>query len=193
MKRKLLLLLATITLVTMPLVTEAVQTKQWEYAHAENLSNIIEPGKHKIGDKISAGEYKIFAKKETAYIALFKDSDGKEMIKNESFKTQTYLSVSDGQLLELRDCYAVKFDEKNNELKSEKFSADYFEGTFKVGYDIPAGEYTIEGLSTILDSGYWSIQDDKMKLISKELFKKSAVLKVEDGQYLTLSGAIIKK
>ncbi|MCW6660521.1 hypothetical protein NHG25_08520 [Aerococcaceae bacterium NML191292] len=198
MKKKVLALLSLIVLVAFvfPFNALADSSPKWDYKNISKIEGtVIKSGKHKVGTKLEAGEYKLFAKDNFAYFALLGDSNGKDIIANQIFDTQTYVTVRDGQFLELRDCVAVKFNENDKKLmesiKATKFTSVAFGGTFKVGFDIPANEYEVESIDD--DMSYWSIltSSDTHDIDSNEIFEGSSYVTVEDGQYLELRDAKI--
>lgn len=62
----------------------------------------------------------------------------------------------------------------------------YGEGTYKVGADLPAGEYK---LTSVSDDAYWEVKnssDADADIVGNDIFSGSAYVTVYDGQYLTL-------
>lgn len=68
-------------------------------------------GLYKIGSDIPAGEYKVYADKSSKYAApmyrLYSDPNGNDMLAINSFDNESYVNVSDGQYLDLDDCYVI--------------------------------------------------------------------------------------
>ncbi|MGN0677210.1 MAG: dockerin type I domain-containing protein, partial [Ruminococcus sp.] len=65
-------------------------------------------------------------------------------------------------------------------------------GMYKVGVDIPAGEYCVYASEENI-SGYYCVSSDSTgsfeSIVSNEIFQKNSFITVEEGQYLTLTGA----
>lgn len=63
----------------------------------------------------------------------------------------------------------------------------YSDGLYRVGQDMPAGEYKLTATST---SGYWEVRgssDPDADIIGNDFFKGATYVTVTDGQYLKLS------
>lgn len=69
-------------------------------------------------------------------------------------------------------------------------SVSYKEGMYKVGTDIPAGEYCLYADPD--DSGYYSVNADSNgdTIIGNHIFDYNAFVTVSDGQYFKISDAI---
>ena len=95
-------------------------------------------GMYKVGTDIPAGEYYIKADEEkTAYFCLSSDSSGDSILYNGNPKNNYFLTVSDGQYLQVkRGTFTL-----SSEIRPLAYSGDLEEGMYRVGYDIPAGEY----------------------------------------------------
>lgn len=148
------------------------------------------PGKYSIGRDMPAGEY-ILVAADDPYISYFNiahDSSGNidSLIASDIVDTNLYVTVSNGQYLELYGCLA--FHAEN----ALEFNVRY-EGMYKVGKDIPAGQYYIRSISQF--GGYYAISKDSkhtmFSIVENELFEGYRYITVEDGQYLTLSRAEI--
>lgn len=65
-------------------------------------------------------------------------------------------------------------------------SSQYGEGTYKVGVDIPAGEYRLTATS---DNAYWEVTESSAAdadIVGNDVFDGSTYVTVSDGQYLKL-------
>ena len=69
----------------------------------------------------------------------------------------------------------------------------YPEGQYKVGIDIPAGEYIVFASGDT--SGYFAISSDAngKKIIQNDNFEYNSIITVEDGEYFKMSRAYAKK
>lgn len=65
---------------------------------------------------------------------------------------------------------------------------EYPSGQYKVGVDIPAGEYMVIALS---DSGYFCVSSDANgdDIIQNDIFSTTSIITIDDGRYFELSGA----
>lgn len=78
----------------------------------------------------------------------------------------------------------------NESIKNEMIS----DGTYKVGADIPAGEYKLTSTDSL--GGYWEVKESSAadaKIIENDNFHNSTYVTVTDGQYLKLSGCTGQK
>lgn len=76
---------------------------QWCSQNTIDLSR--EGAMYKIGITLSAGEYLLTSTDEWGgYYCIYPDSRQQDIIANDNFENQTYVSVSDGQYLELSRC-----------------------------------------------------------------------------------------
>lgn len=69
-------------------------------------------GMFKVGTHIPAGEYKLDAGTETGYYCIYSNSRHDDIISNDNFDGQNYVTVSDGQYLVLNRCKFVDPPEK---------------------------------------------------------------------------------
>lgn len=182
----------TVTVVTTETTTPAQTTP------AESIVSSYKEGTYKVGSDIAAGEYKVFSDNDIidAYVEVAKDSTSTldSISANALFKTFIYVTVSNGQYLKLRDCYAVPSAD------APKFTPEegvYADGMYKVGADIPEGEYKVKlNEKALLDVGYVEVGRDSTltleSILSNEIFENTTYITVKDGQYLSLRDAIIE-
>lgn len=142
-------------------------------------------GMYKVGSDIPAGEY-LFVITDTSggYVCVSADSNKDDIIENEIVELCWFATVEDGQYLEVRDCAFL-----HAELATLNINADgsFNSGMYRVGIDIPAGEYKLASE----DDGYWCIyksSDLPLDIVSNDLFDSSSYVTVKDGQYLKISG-----
>ncbi|MDU0319002.1 MULTISPECIES: hypothetical protein [unclassified Enterococcus] len=141
-------------------------------------------GNYKIGEKMPAGEYKLTSDGSIAYYKISSDPNGEEIITNGTFNTFGYLSVQDGQYLTLQDIVATPISEVS------PYTGDYKQGTYKVGFDIKAGEYELKADS---NDAYVKISTDANgeDIVSNDTFTNNKFIQITDGQYLTLQACEI--
>lgn len=144
-------------------------------------------GMYKVGSDIPAGEY-LFVITDTSggYVCVSADSNKDDIIENEIVELCWFATVEDGHYLEVRDCAFV-----HAEFATLNINADgsFNSGMYRVGIDIPAGEYKL----TAEDDGYWCIYKNSelpLDIVSNDLFESSAYVTVKEGQYLKTSDCI---
>lgn len=170
---------------------DIAQAKQSKAEGNESSRNdFYSEGMYKVGSDIPAGEYIVFATKTVGgYICVNSDSSGKfdSIVCNENFATFTYITVDDGQYLTVdRGEFASADDYQPNGLMDDGY---YTEGMYKVGRDIPAGEYYVTATKNV--GCYVEVSPNSRHelsdIISNENTKTSLYITVEEGQYLTVT------
>lgn len=144
-------------------------------------------GMYKVGADIPAGEY-LFVITDTSggYVCVSADSNKDDIIENEIVELCWFATVEDGQYLEVRDCAFVHADRATLNINAD---GSFNSGMYRVGIDIPAGEYKL----TAEDDGYWCIYKNSelpLDIVSNDLFESSAYVTVKEGQYLKTSDCI---
>lgn len=150
-------------------------------------------GTYKVGEDIPAGEYYVKCNSYNLYIEVASDSSGdlESIIYNLNTGSGAYITVEDGEYLEINGGDLYELD-KAPDVGPE--NGYYEEGMYKVGEDIPAGEYEVEATSGL---AYIEVSSDSRHqiegIITNDNFENNKYITLEDGQYLTLSnGARIK-
>lgn len=169
------------TKVETELATETVTEKVTEPA-TEKITAYYS-GTYKVGEDIPAGEYCIFSteNKRSGYYSVNADSNGDDIIGNDVFDYNAFVTISDGQYLELNRAKAIPVEEIG-EIETNQ------SGMFRVGIDIPAGEYKIESTKNDMN-GYYSIynsSEPNASIVTNNLFDGQTYVTVSDGQYLSL-------
>lgn len=155
-------------------------------------------GMYKVGQDMPAGEYKLFATDGLAGVSYFeiaKDSSNSldSIIANDNFFSFSYVTVSEGEYFKFTDARAVPADQAE---RSSPVDGRYGSGMYKVGVDIPAGEYKVlpEEDST-LGFGYVEVTKTSRHTLDDILFNDNfedqRYITLENGQYLKLSEAYI--
>lgn len=146
--------------------------------------NSYSEGQYKVGTDIPSGQYILYnISTSKAYYCISSDANGNDIIANNNFKSQNYITVHDGEYLELVRCEAFSVKDK----KEVDTSSGYLtEGHYLVGEDLPAGEYKL----TCTDSakGYYAVCSDDLSddIIANDNFKGDCYVSVSDGQYLEI-------
>lgn len=155
-------------------------------------------GWYAVGIDIPAGEYLLVADEYSeypnAYFGLYEE-DGMEIV-SAMFQNTFYITVKDGQQLDLSWCTAI-------DLTSNEFDNNPFEqsGTFKVGVDFEAGTYRIERCIDgypyyflVFDSfDEYDVYELYTETLDYEINDREEIITVEDGQYLQLENCVIEK
>lgn len=147
-------------------------------------------GMYKVGVDITAGEY-ILLSNSTAYFEITSDSTGTldSIIANDNFTGRSYITVSDGEYLNFKRAKLYTLDTAPTvDTSSGKLTA----GMYKVGVDIPAGEYKIS--STRSDgsalSAYFETSVDSRhqlsSIVTNDNFDGERYITVTTGQYVKL-------
>jgi hypothetical protein len=173
--------------------SESVQGDQKEAKNTEAESiKYIKAGMYKVGKDIPAGEYLIIAEG-MGYYQVTKDSSGSldSIITNDNFSSTRYVTVSDGQYIEIVASKMILA----SEAKPQKPQNDeYADGMYKVGKDIPAGEYKIVSTGGM---AYFEVAKDSSgsldSIVTNDNFEGEKYITVKDGQYLKLVDCKIVK
>ncbi|MHB9150157.1 MAG: hypothetical protein ACYC33_08800 [Thermoleophilia bacterium] len=190
---------ATVANATDTTQTTASATTQSTTSTTEPPSTTTEPepkevgfdaGMYKVGADIPAGEYVLIAGAGSAYFQITKDSSGtlESIVANDNFSNQSIVTLKDGQYITSNDARLVPSAQA---VPAELVDGRLPEGMYRVGFDLPAGEYKV-----IPDgSGYFEIDSNSSHtlegIISNENFDTERYVTVKDGQYLKLSGASV--
>ncbi len=170
---------------------KATKTKTIEPDTKEDIPNFYTDGQYKVGVDIPAGQYIAYPEYYygySGYFAITSDANGDDIISNDNFSGQRYLTVSDGQYLELSSCTAYSVSDK----KAIDSSAGYLdEGQYKAGDDITEGLFIIYANDG--ESAYYCISSDANgdDIIANENFENQAYVYVESGQYLQVSDGLL--
>lgn len=154
----------------------------------------IKSGTYKVGTDIPAGEYIVFAKGYT-YIESSKDSSGalESIIFNDNLSkgANSYVTLKDGEYFKFQDGEMYAVDQAPSVIPEDDV---YTDGMYKIGKDLPAGEYKIT-LSTNSELGYYEVSKSSSHqledIVTNENVQADTYLTVSDGQYLKLQGVTI--
>ena len=146
-------------------------------------------GQFKVGSDLPSGEYIAIGE---GYVELAKDSSGDlgHIIFNDNFKGRRYVEAHDGEYIKLIGAlklYPV------SEMPKLEISLDKIpEGQYKIGADIPAGEYKI----TTEGNGYYAvIKTSRERIFVTNAFmgeSQSRYVTVNDGQYFQIKNSWAK-
>lgn len=146
-------------------------------------------GMYKVGVDIEPGEYFVTNKKGSlAYVEVCSDSSGKfdSIVTNENVSTFFFITVIDGQYLKVKKASFVNAEHAITPAADE--SGNYQEGMYRVGIDIPAGEYKINTRPG--DSIYYEVLTDSSgdfsSIVTNGHSKDPVYITIEAGQYFKL-------
>lgn len=157
----------------------------------------IKSGTYKIGTDIPAGEYLVFSNG-MAYIEGSKDSTGtlESIIFNDNLmnNAHAYVTLNDGIYFKLQDAIMYPVDKAPSIVPENGL---YMDGMYKVGKDIPAGEYKVILEDNIMGMGYYEVSKSSSHqlgdIITNENVQADTYLTVSEGQYLKLQDVSIQK
>ena len=158
--------------------------------------NVIKAGTYKVGSEIEAGTYLVTSDGGLfgSYMELTKDSSGQfdSIISNENFDTHTFIEVKDGEYLKIDDSSMVLVDDTTKISHNGKLE----DGMYRVGIDIPAGEYKVIPVEGSTFGAYLEVTTNARHnfdgIVANESFENPTYITVKDGQYLTLSSCYIE-
>jgi hypothetical protein len=150
----------------------------------------IKAGMYKVGSELPAGEYIIEATGTPAYYQVSSDSSGEfdSIIVNDTFDkgVYAYIIVEDGDYLKVERGRIVASADLT--ITPNKLD-DIPPSTYKVGKDIPAGEYKLTPTS---EAAYWernsNPRDSLYGIIANDMLTESAYVTVRDGEYFKMTG-----
>lgn len=148
---------------------------------------LLEEGNYKVGKDLPAGEYYVKCDSYNLYLAVSSDSSGDldSVIYNLNTHGGVYITVEDGEYLEIQGGKLYKLDDSPDRGAED---GKYKEGMYKVGDDIPAGEYTVkstekQGYIEVSSNSRHKVED----IVANDNFKTDKKVKLSNGQYITLS------
>jgi hypothetical protein len=151
----------------------------------------IRAGMYKIGSELPAGEYIIESTGSIGYYQISSDSSGEidSIIVNDTLErgAYAYIIVQDGDYLQIQSGRMI--DAANLTITPKNLS-DIPPSTYKVGKDIPAGEYKINPTDGM---GYWERGRNPRSsidgIIANDVLSESAYVTVREGEYFKITGA----
>lgn len=150
-------------------------------------------GTYKVGKDIEAGEYFVKCTSYNCYIQVSSDSSGTfdSIIANDNISTHTYVTVRKGEYLTVTGgklALASKVDPQ-----TPNSDGAYGEGMYKVGKDIPAGEYKVVATNNCYIEVSSNSNHTFNSIISNDNIEvgTSTYITVSDGQYLKVNGGKI--
>jgi hypothetical protein len=143
-------------------------------------------GEYIVGQDIPAGEYYVKCTGYNLYVEDSSDSSGElnSIIFNLNTQGGAYITVKDGEYLTIQGGDLYELDKAPSDKTEDGY---YKDGMFKVGTDIPAGEYNVEAE----DMGYIEVSKNSrhqlLDIVTNDNFEGNKHITVKEGQYLTLA------
>ena len=159
-------------------------------------TSALKAGTYKVGTDISAGEYLVFSNGH-AYIESSSDSSGnlESIIFNDNLMNgaHSYVTLKDGEYFKMTGGEMYLVEDAESVIPEDGL---YQDGMYKVGNDIPAGEYKVI-LTGNLGMGYLEVSSDSShqlgSIITNDNVQADTYITVKEGQYLKLQGLEIQK
>ena len=154
-------------------------------AEATSNSDWYEASTYKVGVDIPKGEYYIEGtSSRSTYICISSDSNGDDILENENFEGHHFITVEDGQYFEINRGRARSVEALDIEFDSLNLGS----GMYRVGIDIPPGEYKLQNKPDM--KGYLCVFDNSFvyrSIVTNDNFEGMKYVTVTDGQYLLLT------
>ena len=111
---------------------------------------------------------------------------------NDSIDTFAFVSVSEGQYLTVNNGHFV--DAEDAAVPDPNKDGIYSPGMYRVGVDIPAGEYKVSAMSNRWC--YMEVSRDSSgtlySIVTNDNIEASTYITVVDGQYLTITNGTFR-
>ncbi len=152
----------------------------------------IKAGTYKVGTDLPTGEY-LFISKSMGYVECTSDSSGalESIVFNDNVKGHTFLTVNDGEYLKIQGGEMYPVAQAPSIIPGD---GTYKDGMYRVGVDMPQGEYKVVLKNSTL--GYYEVSTDSRhvlgSIVTNENVQADGYLTVQNGQYLKLQGVEIK-
>lgn len=173
--------------------SENTQAATEATAEAATIPNIqfYGEGMYKVGSDLDAGEYYVTSSEYFgAYAEVASDSTGNldSIIANTNIETFAFFTVEDGQYFTVTDGEFVKVEDAY--VPGADLNDTYMAGMYRVGTDIPAGEYKVTCTSDF--GAYVEVATDSThrldSIVTNDNVDTTSYVTVQDGQYLTVTG-----
>jgi hypothetical protein len=150
----------------------------------------IKAGMYKVGSELPAGEYIIEATGAMAYYQVSSDSSGEidSIIVNDTFDKGVfgYVILQDGDYIKVDRGRMIAASELTLQPKLD----DVPPSTYKIGKDLPEGEYK---LTPISEMAYWERSRNPRSsidgIIANDVLTEAAYVTVRGGEYFKITGA----
>lgn len=159
-------------------------------------SNIYGEGMYKVGTDIPEGEYFVYCTNSMfCYFEVASDSSGTltSIVANDNIATFAFVTVKTGQYLKVSGGKFIKAADAS--VPGPDANGNYGAGMYRVGTDIPAGEYKITCTGNLWC--YIEVSSDSSgtlsSIVSNDNIDTFAYITVSEGQYLTVNDGLFAK
>jgi len=174
---------------------ESIESKLDSPIPLEILEAAYTSGMYKVGTDLPSGEYVLLGDMEHfCYYQISSDSSGEleSIIANDNYGTFRIVRVNDGEYLSFTNSFAIPADSVTLSKFVNK-DGYFIGGQYRVGIDIPAGEYKLE-LSA--ESAYWqrasSPNSTLENIIANDNISAPTYVSLNEGEYFLITGANFK-
>ena len=167
-----------------------VVTFLWRACGKPALAVWYGEGMYCVGTDIPAGDYYAVATYSgySGYYCKYTDSSQDHIEDNDNFDTWTYFRAYEGQYLKLNRCKITSIQNAPTNLKPT--DGYYGVGMYRIGVDIPAGEYKFIATESGYSGYYCGYTDITYEHIDdNDNFDTTAFYTVTNGQYLQVHRA----
>lgn len=166
----------------------AVTTEPTEAPAKGTLDNPYTAGMYKVGTDLPEGEYLFFPTDDYGgYVCAYTDSTQDDIIENENISGPFFMTVKSGQYLQAEWCVFIVAADHTVNINAD---GSFGEGMYRVGIDIPAGEYK---LTTTDGYGYWCLYNNSIipfDIENNNNFEGGTYVTVKEGQYFLIHRCI---
>lgn len=168
----------------------SIDTQQMYYAE----------GTYEVGQDMPAGEYVLSTyspESSPAYFQVLGDNTGfySSIVCYDEFYERSIVTVNEGEYLTAMRCliYPIDTAQVQEQVQAAKSRNGALpSGTYKVGLDLPPGEYKVRSTSQS-EEGYYEVTNnsrhDPLNIISNDSFEGEKHLTISNDQYLKLRNA----
>lgn len=161
------------------------ESSEEESSFIENSDTDItkyKAGTYKIGRDLPEGVYILLSENGRGYYSISSDENCKNILDNDNFGSITYLTAYEDTYLYFARSVAIPY---SDELIFNPVKKGEITGTFKVGKDIPVGEYVLISENS---NGYFAILSGtaESEILANDNFGYITYVKAVEGTCLTL-------
>lgn len=130
------------------------------YVQKQTFKNQYDANKlYEVGVDMPSGEYKLYTEN-SGYLNVYKNNRN-TLDFQQSITHFGYVTLQKGQFIRMQDAYAVPIAEAKP-YNVVEHAGKYIDGTYKVGFDAPIGDYAITTTKTGMVAQYESINQAQM-------------------------------
>lgn len=155
-------------------------------ANTNNGGPLLTSGNYKVGDDLPPGEYYVQCTSSNLYVEVSSAPSNRidDIVYNLNTEGGAYITLESGEYLEIDGGSLYELDDAPYIGPDE--DGYYREGMYKVGKDIPEGQYKVESLGS---SGYYEILSNSrhVDIVSNDYFESGTrTINLNNGEYLVL-------